>query len=55
MPKPNLGGRPEIGPKVEIRLPADIAARIAELAKEEGVNRSEMIRRLLREALAAHT
>lgn len=37
---------------IAIRLSADGLAYIDRLAEQEGVNRSEMIRRLLREAAA---
>ncbi|MGW2207587.1 ribbon-helix-helix domain-containing protein [Streptomyces sp. NPDC001774] len=51
MTERNLGGRPVVGPKVEFRLPAALLARVDERAEREGVNRSEMFRRLLTEAL----
>ncbi|GHC40003.1 hypothetical protein GCM10010348_79160 [Streptomyces anthocyanicus] len=44
---PNLGGRPAVGPKVEVRLDPDILARVDERAAKEGVKRAEMLRRLI--------
>lgn len=47
---------PRTGPRrviVGVRLKAEAIAYIDELAKAEKVNRSEMVRRLLAEAVAA--
>jgi hypothetical protein len=50
---PNLGGRPEVGPKIEVRLPQDILDQLDARAQAEGVKRAEMVRRLLAAALTA--
>lgn len=52
MQQPNLGGRPEIGRKVEFRLQPELIKRVDEMANREGVTRAEMLRRLVTEALA---
>lgn len=46
------GGRPPIGPAINMRFPEDQLARIDELAELEGISRAEMIRRLIDEAVA---
>ncbi|MFI5687927.1 CopG family transcriptional regulator [Streptomyces sp. NPDC051636] len=48
---PSLGGRPPVGPKVEVRLDLDTLARVDERAEREGVKRAEMLRRLIVSAL----
>lgn len=48
---PNLGGRPEVGGRVEVRL-GDLLPRVDELATEQKVSRAEMIRRLVEGALS---
>lgn len=49
---PNLGGRPKVGDKVEVRLTPDLIAAIDERAATEGVgSRAEMLRRLIVSAL----
>lgn len=44
---PNIGGRPAIGKKYEVRLDDETVARIDARAEQEGVSRPEMIRRLI--------
>jgi hypothetical protein len=44
---PNLGGRPTVGPKVEVRLDPETLAKIDARADKEGVKRAEMLRRLI--------
>lgn len=44
---PNLGGRPAVGPKVEVRLDPDVLAKVDSRATKEGVKRAEMLRRLI--------
>lgn len=48
---PNLGGRPTVGPKVEFRLDEDVLAKVDASAAEEGVKRSEMLRRIVTAAV----
>jgi hypothetical protein len=43
-------GRPEVGPAINIRLPADLLARVDAHAEEQGMTRAAVIRALL----AAH-
>lgn len=40
-------GRPQVGPTVEVRLPADLVARLDDDAEAQGVSRAELIRRRL--------
>jgi metal-responsive CopG/Arc/MetJ family transcriptional regulator len=51
----NKGGRPPVGPAVQIRLPDDILKQIDQYAREGGVSRAAIIRTLLVEALDART
>jgi hypothetical protein len=44
---PNPGGRPVVGPKVEVRLDSETLAEVDKRATEEGVKRAEMLRRLI--------
>ena len=44
---PSLGGRPTVGPKVETRLAEEDIEKVDQRAKEEGVSRAEMLRRLI--------
>ncbi|MGW3383312.1 ribbon-helix-helix domain-containing protein [Streptomyces albogriseolus] len=44
---PNLGGRPTVGPKVEVRLDPETLAKVDARAAQEGVKRAEMLRRLI--------
>lgn len=44
-------GRPEVGPAVNLRLPAELLASLDERAVSEGVTRAEMVRRILAAAL----
>lgn len=46
----NRVGRPEVGPVIQVRLPADLLGMIDADAEENGLSRAEMIRRLLVEA-----
>lgn len=48
---PNLGGRPEIGPAIQIRL-GELLAAVDEQAAVESLTRAEMIRRLVSAGLA---
>ena len=45
-------GRPEIGVRVEVRLPEDLLAAVDARAEDDGVSRAEMVRVLLGEALS---
>ena len=49
------GGRPAIGEPINIRLPADMLARIDAAAQTEGITRSEWMRQALAERLAILT
>lgn len=49
----NVGGRPEIGPAISIKVPTDILARIDAAATEAGSSRAEWIRQACAAALAA--
>ena len=40
-------GRPPVGPKLEVRLPPDIAAEVERRAAAAGVRRGEMLRALI--------
>jgi hypothetical protein len=40
-------GRPKVGTKVEVRLPAEVLAQVDERAATENVSRAEMIRKLV--------
>lgn len=44
---PNLGGRPVVGPKVEVRLDPDTLAKVDARADKEGVKRAEVLRRII--------
>lgn len=44
---PNLGGRPAVGPKVEVRLDPETLAKVDKRAAAEGVKRAEMLRRII--------
>lgn len=44
---PNFGGRPIVGPKVEVRLDPETLALVDARASKEGVKRAEMLRRLI--------
>lgn len=44
---PNLGGRPAVGPKVDVRLDPDTLAKVDARAAQEGVKRAEMLRRII--------
>ena len=52
VPEESGPGRPEVGPAIHTRLPADLLDQVDERAKAEGVTRAEMIRSLLAQALA---
>lgn len=47
------GGRPPIGPAINMRFPEEVLAEIDARAEAEGVKRAEMIRRLVRTGLDA--
>lgn len=47
----NPAGRPPVGPRVTVRLPADVLARIDQEADRQGESRAMSIRRLLGDAL----
>lgn len=40
-------GRPEVGPRIAVRLPPELIDRIDQRAEEEQVPRAEVIRRTL--------
>ncbi|WP_416520089.1 CopG family transcriptional regulator [Streptomyces achromogenes] len=44
---PSLGGRPTVGPKVEVRLDHETLAQVDALAAKKDVTRAEMLRRLI--------
>lgn len=46
-------GRPAIGERVELRIPADMLARIDARAERDGISRAEAIRRALQETYGA--
>ncbi|MFF8590001.1 CopG family transcriptional regulator [Streptomyces sp. NPDC015220] len=48
---PNLGGRPTVGPKVEVRLAPEVLAKVDARAAEAGVKRAEMLRRIITDAV----
>lgn len=52
---PSLGGRPAIGPRVQIALPAEALERIDTLAAAAGVKRAEYLRGLILTSLPAAT
>lgn len=43
----DLGGRREVGPKVEVRLDKDTLAQVEARATAAGISRAEMLRRLV--------
>jgi len=43
--------RPRIGKVIKVRVPQQLAKKIERRAKEEGVPKAEIIRRILSEAL----
>lgn len=45
-------GRPEIGPRLQVRVPQEIIDGLDKLADIEGVPRADVVRRLLADALA---
>ena len=47
------GGRPRVGPTIQIRLPADLLARVDRLAADTNSSRAATIRRLIVAALPA--
>lgn len=47
------GGRPSVGPAINMRFPADMLAAVDKLAAELGIKRAETIRLLIGEALQA--
>lgn len=49
---PPRRGRPEVGPPVHLRLPAELKARVDRFASVSGVKRAEAVRLLLAEGLA---
>ncbi|MGW1180196.1 hypothetical protein [Streptomyces drozdowiczii] len=49
---PNLGGRPQIGPKVETRLPADVLAKVDARAASQSIPRADVLRQLIERGLA---
>lgn len=51
MPGRNRGGRPPIGPQINVAFPPDLLARIDERAAALGVSRSEWIRTAVLAAL----
>ena len=47
------GGRPRVGPTIQIRLPDELLARVDRLAAAAGASRAATIRRLIVAALPA--
>ncbi len=52
---PNLGGRPEIGPAINIRFPAETIARLDALAAAHDWTRAGLIRRYVEEGLKSES
>jgi len=50
----HLGGRPPVGPKMELRLPIVWRDELDELAEERGTTRAALIRRALADAYGEH-
>ena len=50
-PMPPEMGRPEIGPQVKVRLPADVLARVDAAADAAGKTRSAWLRAVIEEAV----
>jgi metal-responsive CopG/Arc/MetJ family transcriptional regulator len=50
-PEKNRGGRPRTGTPVLIRIPADLLARIDQMAADALMTRAELIRHLLAHAM----
>lgn len=44
-PAPSRGGRPVVGPRVQVNFPPELLARVDAAAARSGVTRSEVIRR----------
>lgn len=40
----NTGGRPPVGPKIEVRLPAAMIAELDDAASDDGISRAQLIR-----------
>ena len=40
----NKGGRPFVGPKIEVRLPASLVQELDDAAASDGISRAQLIR-----------
>ena len=49
--RPNRGGRPAIGPQINVAIPPEVVARVDAAARAAGISRSEWIRRAIESAL----
>ena len=47
----NPGGRPAIGPQINVAISPETVARVDAAARKAGINRSEWIRRAIESAL----
>ena len=49
--RPSRGGRPAIGPQINVAIPPETVARVDAAARKAGISRSEWIRRAVEAAL----
>ena len=49
--RPSRGGRPPIGPQINVAIPPETVARVDAAARAVGVSRSEWIRQAIAERL----
>lgn len=49
--RPSRGGRPAIGPQINVAISGEMVARIDAAARAAGISRSEWIRRAVEAAL----
>jgi hypothetical protein len=49
---PSAGGRPKIGPPINVAYPTELLARIEAAAKRDGVNRADWLRQVATAAVA---
>lgn len=48
-------GRPPVGRVVQVKIPDDLIARLDRVAAEHGISRSELMRRLLLDAVRSES